>query len=230
MGFIKVLRNYLLQLFVQNVWNFKTEQSPGMRLVLSFNSKKGMPTPPRSTFNTNPYLASYLSGVILKELRRGDKSGVSATLESSLAFQGDDLYWRVLRPVTLIVAMILVIFAHPSAGIIFFLLAFNILAQGERFIGFSRGVKKGRHGLKEMFINIARIKKTLLFTSALLVGFILSVMFFPLEDAGLLILGFQWYWVLLLLSISLIFSIFRLSPLFNFAVNLVVIILLEVVL
>ena len=68
MGAGKVLRNFIAQLFVQNLWNFRTEQGPGMTLVLSSRSKNGkIVEPPRLTFNTNPYLASFLTGVLVRE-------------------------------------------------------------------------------------------------------------------------------------------------------------------
>ncbi len=68
------------QLFVQNLWNFESKQGPGITLALSSRSKNGkIVESPRLTFNTNPYLASFLTGVLVREWNEKGMEGISST-------------------------------------------------------------------------------------------------------------------------------------------------------
>jgi len=188
MGAGKVLRNFIAQLFVQNLWNFRTEQRPGMTLVLSSRSKNGkIVESPRLTFNTNPYLASFLTGVLVREGHRAGIERVSSVLETSLAAAGDDLYWRVLRPTALLAGMFFVVIGQPLIGILIFLSGFNLFTQGERLVGYARGLKRGRKALSDVLASLGRVKRILLPLAGGLVGLLCAVLLFNL--AILIILG-----------------------------------------
>ena len=84
MGAAKILKNFIAQFFVQNLWNFASEQGPGMAFVLSARSrKKTVIRPPQSTFNTNPYLASFLTRVLVREQNKEGIEWVSSLLMES---------------------------------------------------------------------------------------------------------------------------------------------------
>lgn len=228
MGACKVLKNYLMQLFVQNMWSFASEQKPGITLVLSARSRRKMVIrPPQSTFNTNPYLASFLTGVLVREQRQEGKEGTSSLLESSLAAQGDDLYWRVLRPTALLAGMLLVVAAQPLIGILIFLLGFNLFAQGQRLIGHVRGLKRGRKALRDVLASLARLKRILLPLAGAVVGLFCAAIVFNLDTSGFL-LRQGWFVFVPLFAVSLVFAFLRISPLFNLLGNLLIVVVLGI--
>lgn len=229
MGAGKILKNFLVQLFVQNIWNFHSEQRPGMTLVLSSRSRKGkVVLPPRTSVNTNPYLASFLTGVIVREKHRKGVVEVSSILESSLAAQGDDVYWRILRPAALLAGILCVILGQPLIGLLVFFLGFNVMAQGERLFGYARGLKKGKRGLKEVLTSLGRMKKVLLPVSGALIGLLIASVLLPVHLNPLVAGGVEWYLFLPFFGLAFLGAMFRITPLLNLAVNLIVLVLLEV--
>jgi len=223
MGAGKVLKNFLAQLLVQNLWNFTSEQRPGITFALSSRAgKETLLRPPRTTFNTNPYLASFLTGVLAREQRRRGIAGVSLVLEGSLAAQGDDLYWRVLRPTALLAAMVLALVGKPVIGLAVFLVGFNLLAQGERLVGYVRGLKRGRGALKDVIARMTRVKRLLLTLGGVLMGLLAAVMIFRLDVSSGLLQPDQWMFFIPCLAVSLLFAVFKGSVILNLVVNLVV--------
>jgi mannose/fructose/N-acetylgalactosamine-specific phosphotransferase system component IID len=230
MGTGKVLKNYMMQLLIQNLWSFTSEQKPGLTFLLSARSRENrVIRPPKATFNTNPYLASFLTGVIIREQHKKGAEGVSSILESTLAAHGDDLYWRVLRPAALLAGMVLVIVGQPLAGLCVFLVGFNFFAQGERLVGYARGLKKGRKAFTEVVTSITRIKKIVLPLAGGLVGLLCAVFIFNL-DASRSLVTEGWFVFIPLFGISFVFAFLRISPLFNLLVNLLIVVVLGVLL
>lgn len=229
MAFGKVLKNFVAQLLVQNIWNFSSEQRPGMMLVLSMRSKRGeVVTPPRLTFNTNPYLASFITGILVREMRRSKIEDVSSLLETSLAAQGDDLYWRILRPLTLLAGVLLALLGQPVFGVLVFLVGFNLIAQGERLSGYVRGLRKGKAGVSAMIASIRRKKKILLPVAGVLTGVLCGAMTLNLGIAGFFIQGTEWFVFIPMFALAFLFALLRLSPLLNLVVNLIVLVIIGV--
>ncbi len=232
----KILVNYLAQLFIQNGWNFRNEQRPGMTLVLSLRNRGKITSIPRNTVNTNPYLASFLAGVLVKERSRSNIEGTrnfeetTSIMESGLAAHGDDLYWRILRPTSLFVAMGFVLFGQPLLGLLVFIFGFNILSQGERLLGFRRGLTKGKDGFVEFMKSLSRIKRIILIVSGVAVGFLVSCMLFSPHVESFLFNAVEWFVFLPLFLVSLMFAFLRISPFFNLLANLLVVIVLGVLL
>lgn len=227
----KIFVNYLAQLLIQNGWNFRNEQKLGMTLILSLENRGKITSIPRNTVNTNPYLASFFTGVLVNEgaKQQGGKiEEVSSIMESTLAAHGDDLYWRILRPTSLLVAMGFVLFGQPLIGLLTFFFGFNVLSQGERLLGYRRGVRKGKDGLLDFIKSLARMKRIMLVISGLAVGFLISCMLFSPSVESLLFNGVEWFVFLPLFVVSVLFSFLRVSSILNLLVNLLIVCLLGV--
>ncbi|NLI98971.1 PTS system mannose/fructose/sorbose family transporter subunit IID [bacterium] len=222
----KILVNYMFQLFIQNGWNFHNEQRIGMTLALSIRNKGRIVSIPRNTLNTHPYLASFLAGVLLKENSGEKMEEISSLLETSLAAQGDDLYWRLLRPAALLISMGFVLFGQPLIGMLVFFLGFNAFAQGERLVGFKRGLEKGKEALVPLLTSLSKIKKIVLIVAGVILGFLVSLMLFILNNEHFLFARVEWFIFLPLFAVSLFFSIlkipFILGLFFNLAAVIVV--------
>jgi mannose/fructose/N-acetylgalactosamine-specific phosphotransferase system component IID len=89
---------FLKSLFVQVLLNEEEMQMPGYKLLTNgkFNHH----------INSNPYLATIVSGFISKvdDLKRVE------IFASISAFIGDDLFWNNLKPITLMVSLLVYIF------------------------------------------------------------------------------------------------------------------------
>ncbi len=227
MGAGKVIKNFAAQLFIQSLWNFASEQKPGITFVLSSRSrKKALVRPPLPTFNTNPFLASFLTGVLVREWHKDGVKDVTHLLESSLAAQGDDLYWRVLRPTALLAGMFLALLGQPLFALGVFLLGFNFFAQGERLLGYVRGFKRGRKALPHLIASLGRTKRIILPVAGVLIGLLAGAMIFRLDSSSFLLRDVEWFIFLPLLAVSFVFAVLRLSVLLNLVVNLLVVIVL----
>lgn len=234
MALPKILVNYLAQLLIQNGWNFRNEQKMGMTLVLSLENRGKITSVPRNTVNTNPYLASFFTGVLVNEMINKDKQPegkieeISSTIESSLAAHGDDLYWRILRPTSLLVAMGFVMFGQPLIGLLVFIFGFNLLSQGERLLGYRRGLRKGKEAFLDFIKSLARLKRIILVVSGVVVGFLLACMIFSPQVESLLFNEVEWFVFMPLFVVSILFAFLRVSPFFNLLVNLLIVFLLGV--
>jgi len=226
MGAGKILKNFATQLLVQNLWNFASEQRSGMTFILSSRSKRRIVVrPPGESVNTNPYLASFLTGVIVRESHRKGVEGIKSLLESGLAAQADDLYWRVLRPTALLAGLFLVLLGQPLAGLCVFLLGFNILAQGERLVGYARGLKMGKKGLSMVLASMARTRSVLAPFAGGLMGIISAMFVFNLDRASAAF-SVNWFVFAGFFTVSMVFAVLRISPLFNLLTNLVLVVIL----
>lgn len=227
MAFGKILKNYISQLLIQNIWNFTSEQRPGMMFVLSSRSTTGkVVAPPRFSFNTNPYFASFLTGILVREARRGQAEEVSSILETSLAAQGDDLYWRILRPAALLAGSLCVLLGQPLVGIVAFLVGFNLFAQGERLLGYVRGLRLGRQGVNVMLGSIRLQKKILLPITGVIIGVLAGCMTLDLRFEGFLTQGVEWFIFIPMFAVAFLFALLRLPPLMSILLNLIVLVMI----
>ena len=223
MGVRKIITNFMTQLFIQNVWNFSSEQRSGMILVLSTRTRTVI-RPPRSSVNTNPFYASFLTGILVREWNKKEIGTVLGVLESTLAVQGDDLYWRLLRPTALLAAIFLVLLGQPLLGIGVYLLGFNIFAQGERLVGYPRGLKNGKYAVGKLINNTARIKKVVFPIGGFVTGLLLGTSIFNIDISSPLI-NPDWFLFIPLFFISVLFSLFKIPTLLTFLFNLVALVI-----
>ena len=137
-------------LFYQGNWNIKNMQGTGfIWLLKDFFKRNNTEMPPDLDptkvyyFNTNPYLITFILGMLLKETRVHGKIGdYHKVYASALGALGDTFFWHSLRPFAFFISlwfiMIDIIYV-PIAYLVIFNF-FNILF---RIIGFYYGYTFG---------------------------------------------------------------------------------------
>lgn len=160
-----IIRVFLRSFFLQSIWNYQSLLSVGFELCLFPIVKRLYPKKqPRKEFlqrhlkffNAHPYLASYALGVSIRleeEIASGSEEGchqldrVKDLLIPTLGAKGDQLFWRTIRPYSLIVGMLgLFIFESNMLRLAVLILAFmiyNIPHFYIRFIGLTEGYEFG---------------------------------------------------------------------------------------
>jgi len=187
--FIKVfLRTFLLQIF----WNYRKMQNIGRFLIVLPILKQLYKDRPDyykralirnlDTFNSNPVMASYSIGAMIKQeekiaqteqpkLLSEEKEWrvISGSTANAAASLGDRLFWATLKPFSLLLLIILLYVAQvyvlkeittiqgkifiAIVAIIFSLLAYNIPALWIRH----KGLKDSYNGTEEDFYGLIKL-------------------------------------------------------------------------
>jgi mannose/fructose/N-acetylgalactosamine-specific phosphotransferase system component IID len=196
MGTLDLISAFARTLFLQTVWNFERYLNYGVAFVLCPVLRRLYPKEERGQalgrhldyFNTHPYMGSFILGAIIKmeeERAQTSKAGqkqkedeinaLKVGMMGPLAAVGDNFFWATIRPycgllaVTLVMTRAMVPQVEAWAVPLLFLVSFNIVHLGMRFLGFRLGYKKGdqvvlslrRFGLQEAIRGI-RIASVLL--------------------------------------------------------------------
>ncbi len=168
-SFKKALKNFFLQLLIQSGWSERYQQRSGFLFVLSGITKKEVFLKKKKKieeFNTNPYFASYITGMLLSPSGRYDRYS-----QSYYAAIGDELIWEMLRPFLLLFSLLLTL-KFGIIGVLVFLLVYNFICQGIRFMGFAVGMSKKENRVfkefllyvKAVMLNLGIISAGMLFT------------------------------------------------------------------
>jgi mannose/fructose/N-acetylgalactosamine-specific phosphotransferase system component IID len=116
-------------------------------------------------FNTQPYFASYILGLIIAkeerlaaniatineaELNRAEQEiqSIKSALMGPLGALGDSFFWTTIRPFLALIAVMIVLFSIPQwylavLGPLFFIIWYNVAHIYIRFYGVFRGYKSG---------------------------------------------------------------------------------------
>ncbi len=140
----------LKSIFYQGNWNITNMQGTGFRWLLKDffkNNKTKLPsdfdTSPLYYFNTNPYLVTFILGMLLKETReKGVIGDYDKIYSSALAALGDTFFWHSLRPFAFFMS-IWVVIIKPELIIVFYLIVFNLFNILFRVLGFYYGYNFG---------------------------------------------------------------------------------------
>jgi len=178
--------------FVQSSWNFERMQALGFAHCLSkilrnlYNDQlllKNSLLRHLEFFNTNPYLAPTILGVVLnweeKQSRTKDKgidsSSIKAKLMGPFGAIGDSLFWATFRPLAAIIGTLLA-FIGIKAAPIYFLIIYNIPAITIRFYGLFKGYCLGPMIVDEIKkLNLNLYMKKMKEFSCFLLGFLLGI-------------------------------------------------------
>ncbi len=107
-------------------------------------------------FNTHPYFVSYILGASLRLEEQGlakESEEVKLHLSRSLGAVGDSLFWRSLKPVSVIVGMLLALY-NLTLALAVFLLLFNVLHFWVRIHGLVVGYREGFEIVKTLPLAI----------------------------------------------------------------------------
>ncbi len=137
-------------MFYQGNWNITNMQGTGFRwLVKDFfkNNKTELPSDfdysPLYYFNTNPYLVTFILGLLLKETQdKGIIGDYDKIYSSALAALGDTFFWHSLRPFAFFIS-IWAIVINPLLVVILYLVVFNLFNIIFRLLGFYYGYTFG---------------------------------------------------------------------------------------
>ncbi len=150
-------------LFLQGSWNFERLQGLGFFFAMLPALKKLYPREQLAKvakeytgyFNTHPYLAPLVAGVVLKmEEERAVKQNQNAEIDefkemvaAPYAAIGDALFWGGLRPLAAGISLFFAAKGLLWAPLVFLLL-YNIVPLTFRVSGFVRGYRQGIHSVE----------------------------------------------------------------------------------
>lgn len=150
-----LFRLYLRSFFVQTGWNYERMIAFGFTWILLPLMEKLYPVKEErkrflkrhlSTFNANPYLATYALGAVAKlEETRASEEEIGKfknSLRGPLGALGDNLVWMNLRPTLLILGMTLAPISGALGAMVFWLL-YNIYQVHLRARGLFKGYDLG---------------------------------------------------------------------------------------
>lgn len=147
----RTLRLTFASFFIQTSWSFSSLQTLGFVFTLLSGARKEhqyeLQTIYQKTFNTHPYLASYIIGAVLraydeKNLTPDRIDRFISISQTNFAAVGDILFWQTVRPALLLYAVVLglkVGIVGPAAAFI----VYNVLHLYHRIQGFREGYEKG---------------------------------------------------------------------------------------
>ncbi len=226
-NFRKVLRRVFVRSFLlQALWSYKGMQNIGflytIKPVLDFlwkdeEKRKDAYLRHLDFFNTHPYCASYIFGIIAKyekEFSEG-KPSISAKkivntkkiLGGPVAAFGDSMIWGGLRPFVASVA-VAVVFAFSKnvnlmwIGPIFAFIIFNIVHIKMRYGGVLAGYERGEDAFNDFFSGkVQRFFNFLSTTGIVIIWFILIKGFMSISGGLALKIAYPAFFLLLLILI-----------------------------
>ncbi len=137
-------------MFYQGNWNITNLQGTGFTWLLKDFFKRNNTELPSDFklsnsyyFNTNPYLVTFILGLLLKETQLHGKIGdYDKIYGSALAALGDTFFWHSLRPFVFFISLCTFII-DPLVMVILYFILFNIFNIVFRILGFYYGYTLG---------------------------------------------------------------------------------------
>jgi len=194
------LIQFIRSLSIQGSWNFPRMQGlgffyslfPWLAKVSGRHSREAYHRH-LGYFNTNPYMSSYILGVVsrLEEEGRGDESVKARNnLMGPLGAMGDNYYWAKLLPFSVLVSLALSFF-WASAAPLLFLFIYNAVHLTTRWGYLSSGYRNA-HSPQEgaARLNGRGLQRNMERLTTPLLGFVLGVAVFGTQTPGTSLLVF----------------------------------------
>ncbi len=153
LSIIRQLKIFVHSLFLQASWSFSGMQTLGfmttfMSGITNRAQKEILLKEHKDLFNTHPYIASYIIGAMVrliedKKLNITQIKRFKGIAQGTLATTGDLFFWRTLRPMFSIFAILLTI-KFGIIGPVFFIISYNLYHLYHRFNGIRIGYSMGR--------------------------------------------------------------------------------------
>ncbi|HUH12293.1 MAG TPA: PTS system mannose/fructose/sorbose family transporter subunit IID [Longimicrobiales bacterium] len=197
---------FLRSFALQGSWNYRTLIGAGLAFVLMPTLRRlhaGDPERLRKAvarhsglFNSHPYFSGVAIGAVAALESEGEEPAVverfKQALRGSLGTVGDRLFWAGWRPVTVLLALALLLTGAPGwAAVGGFLLAYNVVHLTARVWGFRVGFTEGRRvGERLRRSGLEQADRGLEWAGPFLAGLLL-----PLVAAGGLVgVALPWPW------------------------------------
>ncbi len=216
-----LIRAMCRSFYLHAVWNFERMQNVGFLYAMIPVIKKLYPKGNERIqafkrhlefFNTHPYMASPLIGVVAsmeermsngEDVKSEDIIALKSTMAGPLAALGDSFFWGSLRPFTALLGVTIMLWGEGNnrfLGPIFFLLFYNSFHFYMRFTGLWKGYKLETEVIEMIreidFQGIIRIMHIL---GLIVLGTI--VLFFAYNFP--LVKNIFFFWVLIILVIGI---------------------------
>ncbi|MFH1239425.1 MAG: PTS system mannose/fructose/sorbose family transporter subunit IID [bacterium] len=157
-----LIRTMYRSLYLHAVWNFERMQNVGFLYAMIPAIQKLYPEKEKRVqalkrhlefFNTHPYMASPLIGVVTsmeermangENVKPEDIVAVKSTMAGPLAALGDSLFWASIRPFAGLLGVSIIIWGEGTMkllGPIFFLLFYNGFHFHMRLVGLIQGYR-----------------------------------------------------------------------------------------
>jgi mannose/fructose/N-acetylgalactosamine-specific phosphotransferase system component IID len=168
---------------IQGAWNFRGMQNigfvysmlPGLKALAGDGTEKAAGRHLRF-FNTHPYMAPTIMGVVLNLEEQGDTAtagNLKQTISSSLAAIGDTFFWGTLKPIMALL-FLLTVLMDQVWGIALVLVGYNAIHVWTMTWGFVHGYRRGPEAVIEMgrILSVNRTRK-ISYAIPLLAGMVL---------------------------------------------------------
>ena len=165
LGFAESFRIFWRSFFIQAVWNYRSMISIGFGICLLPLMRRLYPEPEAQRafllrhfkfFNSHPYMASYALGVsarLEEAIAAGDEEAVERLpkvkelMISLLGARGDQLFWCILKPFSLLAGLCGLLLVSSTVGraivLLLTLLIYNVPHFYIRYIGIREGYQYG---------------------------------------------------------------------------------------
>lgn len=151
-----IIKSALALSLLQASWSYQGKQTIGFLfalLTIKNRSDKKKQIIINSAFNTNPYCAGCLLGVLQHYQEVPEEWFIA--LQHTFGSLGDEFFWRILRPILSSLAILLSLYGYLFAeniyltGVyriapLFFLVPFILISQGVKLQWLVKAIKSGR--------------------------------------------------------------------------------------
>ncbi len=230
MRYVEFIRIYFRSFFIQASWNYEKMLSLGYtfclipfadRFIKDHKHRVEFLTRSMGFFNTHPYMANWILGGVLKlEENAGADPNISPKLierykkqlSTTLAAIGDQLFWRLLKPIAVMIGILLSFF-NITGGLIAAFLFYNIPHFYMRLKGLLTGYELGLNVVKYVTANryktrIDALTKVAAFASGLfIIGWAFVFQKIGFAEGFAFISGSVLMWLLLKLKIQVPLSL-----------------------
>lgn len=164
------IRIFIESLFIQTLMNRDDMQRYGYRMLTKGEFDEHI--------NSNPHFSSIIAGILHKNPSAGLKIRFVASISAML---GDDLFWNLLKPITVLFAIILLLFTRNILIIFIPLIIYNLIVFAIKYFGFDYGIRMSediRNLYKEWYFKkmpniLGRAKYFIIGIMTILLSFIL---------------------------------------------------------
>lgn len=172
-------RGTVALLFLQSSWSFEGKQAIGFWLLLAAlarnrQERASLLSRFRRPSNTNHYLAGFSASALVREFRADPAAAerIEPALESMLAAQGDNLFWRALRPFWGAAAVFAGLLGLRWAPWLF-LAGFGVCTLATRIAGLFIGLRSGKSAVRRVADHVPRVGHGVELAGALLIGLLI---------------------------------------------------------
>lgn len=208
LNFLDLLVVFIRSLFIQTLWNYENMQGTGITFAIQPIISKLYRRKPKKKreilveylefFNTNPYLAPGIIGLLIHKERmiikeKTDRSGIDKiklNYMGPIAALGDNIIWAKINTFFIILSSAVFVFLYIQraapltllAAPAIYLVGYNLFTSYFRFIFYVNGLKGEEHFIRFLQTFQHRIQwldNVFNISSLFLIGLLIMLLFYP---------------------------------------------------